>query len=80
LPDLKVEISAQAYPLEYYEEIEMLTQTPIIPPSGLPDPDPENPDAPDGGRPRIPFNVPLLEVDHTDDTIRFRVGVNELIL
>jgi len=80
LPDLKVEISAQAYPLEYYEEIEMLTQTPIIPPSGFPDPDPENPDAPEGGRPRIPFNVPLLDVGHTDDTIRFRVGLSELIL
>lgn len=79
LPDLKVEVSAQAYPLKYYESIEMATQTPIQAPSGLPDPDPENPDAPDGGRPRIPFNVPLLEVDHTDDTIRFRVG-NEILL
>lgn len=80
LPDLKVEISAQAYPVEYYESLEMATQTPIQPPSGLPDPDPDNPDAPDRGNPRIPFPVALFDVDHTDDSIRFRIGNESLLL
>ena len=80
LPDLKVEVSAQAYPLKYYEELELASQTSIQPPSGLPDPDPENPDDPEGGRTRIPFHVPLLEVGHNDDQIFFRVGREALTL
>jgi len=78
LPDLRVEISAQAYPTKYYEDLEMLTETPIQPPSGFPDPDPDDPDSPDG-RTRIPFNVPLLDVGHNDDQVFFRVGVEQLL-
>jgi hypothetical protein len=77
LTDLKVEISAQAYPVEYYEQLEMLTQSPIQPPSGLPDFDPDDPDGPNG-RFKTPFDVPLLSVGHNDDQIFFTVGVEQL--
>lgn len=80
LPDLKVEISAQAYPVKYYEDLEMATETPIEPPSGFPEPDPDNPDDPFGRRRRIPFDIPLLNVGHDDDRLFFKMGIDPLIL
>jgi hypothetical protein len=72
-PDLKVEISLQAYPVAYYERLELLTQAPPLPPSGGIDDDPEDPDAP-GPRRRPPFNVALEGVSHNTDQIMFQVG------
>ncbi len=80
LPDLKVEISAQAYPVEYYERLELFTQGPGIPPSGIPGTDPPDepgPDEPTPDRPsprRLPFDVGLLSLVHNDDQILFEVG------
>jgi hypothetical protein len=71
LPDLKVEISCQAYPVDYYELLELLTQGPPIVPGGPLDPDPLDPDSP--GRRRIPFKVGLLSVGHNDDQIMFEI-------
>lgn len=76
--DLKVEVSVQAYPVEYYERLELLTQGPPIAPSGPPDDDPDDPDA--GPRHRMPFNVGLTDVSHNDDQIFFRVGHEPLVL
>jgi len=73
LPDLKVEISAQAYPVEYYERLELLTQGPGIPPSGPPTTDPDDPDNP-GPTHRLPFDLTLSGVSHNDDQILFTVG------
>ena len=76
-PDLKVEIECQAYPVDYYERLELLTQGPPVPPSGPPDDDPDDPDFP--GRGRMPFNVGLTGVSHNDDQILFRVGRESLV-
>lgn len=77
MPDLKVEISCQAYPVDYYERLELLTQGPPIAPSGPPDDDPDDPDAPT--RHRMPFNVGLTDVGHNDDQIFFKVGHEPLV-
>lgn len=71
MPDLKLEISCQAYPVDYYERLELLTQGPPIAPGGPPDIDPDDPDGP-GRRP--PFNVGLNSISHNDDQILFAVG------
>jgi hypothetical protein len=71
MPDLKVEIECQAYPVDYYERLELLTQGPPIAPTGPPIDDPNDPDFP--GR-RLPFKVELLTVGHNDDQIFFEIG------
>ncbi|MGH9873398.1 MAG: DUF4214 domain-containing protein, partial [Pyrinomonadaceae bacterium] len=72
LADLRVEFSVQAYPVDYYERLELLTQGPVIPPSGGDDDDPDDPDAPN--RHRMPFDVALEAVSHNEDQIFFQVG------
>jgi hypothetical protein len=74
MPDLKVEVTCQAYPVEYYERLELLTQGPPITPTGPIDHDPEDPDSPGDPRRRLPFNVPLDSVGHNDDQILFEIG------
>jgi len=73
LPDLKAEVSCQAYPVEYYERLELLTEPPPVTPSGPPDFDPFDPDFPGEPERRPPFVVGLDEVGHNDDQIFFRV-------
>jgi hypothetical protein len=72
--DLKVEISAQAYPVEYYDRLELLTLGPVMPPSpeGEGGFDPNDPNGPARGR--VPFPVPLESVGHNTDQIFFTVG------
>jgi hypothetical protein len=67
--DLKVEISAQAYPVPYYEMIEDLETPPPIVPSGIDD----NPAGP-GGQP--PRKIGFDSIDQGDDTIHFQLSVN----
>lgn len=72
--DLTVEISAQAYPVLYYDRLELLNHGPVLPPT-LPGEggfDPEDPDGP--GRGRLPFNVTLIALSHNDDQLFFTVG------
>jgi hypothetical protein len=71
MPDLKVEISCQAYPVDYYERLELLTDGPPIVPGGLPEDDPDDPDA-DGGR-RLPARLSLSGVGHSDDQFFFQI-------
>jgi hypothetical protein len=73
--DLTVEISAQAYPVEYYERLELLTIGPPKP-GQPPDPgggfDPADPNGPARGR--VPFPVGLEDVGHNTDQIYFTVS------
>jgi hypothetical protein len=65
MPDLKVQISAQAYPVDYYEMIET-GPPPIIGAGGLANP---------GGDPRLPpWNVGLLDIVIELDRISFTIG------
>jgi hypothetical protein len=64
--DLKVEITAQAYPVDYYEQMEDLEAPPPIP-GGEEFPNP-------GGRPGgRPAPIGLTELDFTNDRIQFRI-------
>jgi len=73
--DLTVEISAQAYPVAYYDRLELLTVGPPTPPQP-PDTgggfDPDDPNGP--GRGRVPFHVPLEDLGHNTDQIFFTIG------
>jgi len=67
LPDLKVEITAQAYSVDYYNFIES-AEAPLIVPS-----------APElnagGGFGRLPFDVDFDEVNHSFDRVTFKLMV-----
>ena len=69
MPDLKVEISAQAYPVDYYNAIET-GPPPIISTGGL-----DNP----GGDPRFPpWKVGLVDIVAEADRVSFTIGETEL--
>jgi hypothetical protein len=69
LPDLKVQISAQAYPVDYYQESEDLA----VPPPLTPGDGGDNP----GGRPgQRPRPVGFDEADFTNDRIRVRLALD----
>jgi hypothetical protein len=70
MPDLKVEISAQAYPVQYYERLESAT----LPPPIAPSPPFINPGGGDG---RLPFRVGFTDLGHTEDRINFRLALLE---
>jgi hypothetical protein len=72
LPDLKVEISAQAYPREYYERLELWTQPPPIIGSGI-DINPGGGPGPVGGPGIRPVPIGFDELEHFDDRIHFRL-------
>jgi hypothetical protein len=76
--DLTVEISAQAYPLEYYERLELLTVGPPVDPTppGTGGFDPDDPNGP--ARNRLPWDVTLPEISYTADTIVLRIGSEEI--
>lgn len=65
-PDLKVELEVQAYPVNYYERMEDVTEPPpIFTPSPVPNP---------GGRPGDqPFHVAFNDVGFGNDRIQFRL-------
>jgi hypothetical protein len=68
LPDLKIEISCQAYPQDYYEQLEVITTPPELPPTTID----ENPDGDPG---KIPWKIPFAELDHDNDRIRFTLAL-----
>jgi hypothetical protein len=73
--DLTVEISAQAYPVEYYERLELLTVGPDLPPTtpgGDGGFDPADPNGPARGR--LPYAVELTGLGHNSDQFFFTVG------
>jgi len=78
LPDLKVEVECQAYPVDYYERLELLTEGPPIVPGGVIEDDPDDPDSPAPNRP--PHRLGLEDVGHNDDQIFFRVGREALLI
>lgn len=63
MPDLKVEISAQAYPVEYYNLLESDDTPPLVGTGAL-----GNPAGNGSDRPTV---VSLNAVTHTDDRVRF---------
>ena len=65
-PDLKVEITAQAYPVDYYERMEDSTQPPII--GGQPG------IIPPGSHGGPPCDVPIAALSHTNDSIFISIG------
>jgi hypothetical protein len=73
--DLTVEISAQAYPVDYYDRLELLTRGPELPPippggGGF---DPDDPTGPP--RQRLPFEVTLTDVGvDGDEHLNFKIG------
>lgn len=67
LPDLKVEVSVQAYPEDYYEQLES-EEAPAIPPTGFI----ENPG---GGGGRLPLDVDFEEIGHGLDRISFKLAM-----
>ncbi len=68
-PDLKVEITAQAYPVAYYEKLEG-DEAPAIPPSPIGV-------NPGGGFGALPFDVGFSELNHTGDRITFKLALVE---
>jgi hypothetical protein len=73
--DLTVEISAQAYPVEYYERLELLTAGPDLPPTVSGDGGYLDPNAPTGpARGRLPYPVALENLAHNNDQFFFTVG------
>jgi hypothetical protein len=74
--DLKVAISAQVYPREYYDRLEFLTVGPELPPQPPGDGgfNPEDPNGP--GRGRLPFTIGLSNVTHTADQVTFTIGAS----
>jgi hypothetical protein len=65
MPDLKVEINVQAYPVAYYEQMES-EEAPAIPPVGY------SPN-PGGGGGLLPFESGFGDLSHTNDRISFRL-------
>ena len=65
-PDLKAEITAQAYPVAYYNRLEDAT---LPPPTPGEDMDPN----PGGGRDDFPCDVGFTEIGHTNDRIHFKL-------
>jgi hypothetical protein len=72
LPDLQVEISAQAYPVAYYDLLESETEPPPITSPGII----ENPAGRRFGRPQ-PIGFDYL--DYTSDRIAFRLATGESV-
>jgi len=73
--DLTVEISAQAYPVLYYDRLELLNRGPVLPPTtpgGDGGFDPDDPNGPE--RERLPFDVTLIDVHTTSDQLVFKIG------
>jgi hypothetical protein len=65
--DLKVELTCQAYPVDFYESIEDVTQPPPLIATGY------QPNI-GGTRFDLPYPVRILDMGHTNDRIFFRLG------
>lgn len=73
LPDLKVEVSAQAYPVGYYDSLEsVFVPPPIMGVGGDPNPG--------GDRTIPPWHVGILSPSHVADRVSFTIGHQALTL